>query len=176
MMGCLSVLFISETWIRERTYSYILIRYSLYSEIKIRYKAYSEIPIRKKAYIFTLSLSFFHAFPFIGVKLQFIVFIALIILKIIIMWIYLKKLLHLLCFFLTYANKNIDILIKSFFMGKFLQLKRCLAAAVIAFLGVTATWADATVVYEADMSQTNEPDGWKCYKPKDDKGTWTTGN
>ena len=58
-------------------------------------------------------------------------------------------------------------------MGKFLQLKRCLAAAVIAFLGVTATWADATVVYEADMSQTNEPDGWKCYKPKDDKGTWT---
>lgn len=81
MMGCLSVLFISETWIRERTYSYILIRYSLYSEIKIRYKAYSEIPIRKKAYIFTLSLSFFHAFPFIGVKLQFIVFIALIILK-----------------------------------------------------------------------------------------------
>ena len=87
-----------------------------------------------------------------------------------------KKLLHLLCFFLTFANKNIDILIKSFFMGKFLQLKRCLAAAVIAFLGVTATWADATVVYEADMSQTNEPDGWKCYKPKDDKGTWTTGN
>ena len=60
-------------------------------------------------------------------------------------------------------------------MGKFLQLKRCLAAAVIAFLGVTATWADATVVYEADMSQANEPDGWKCYKPKDDKGTWTTG-
>ena len=52
-------------------------------------------------------------------------------------------------------------------MGKILQLKRCLAAAVIAFLGVTATWADATVVYEADMSQTNEPDGWKCYKPKD---------
>lgn len=87
-----------------------------------------------------------------------------------------KKLLQLLCFFLTFANKNIDILIKSFFMGKFLQLKRCLAAAVIAFLGVTATWADATVVYEADMSQTNEPDGWKCYKPKDDKGTWTTGN
>ena len=87
-----------------------------------------------------------------------------------------KKLLHLLCFFLTFANKNIDILIKSFFMGKFLQLKRCLAATVIAFLGVTATWADATVVYEADMSQTNEPDGWKCYKPKDDKGTWTTGN
>ena len=86
-----------------------------------------------------------------------------------------KKLLHLLCFFLTFANKNIDILIKSFFMGKFLQLKRCLAAAVIAFLGVTATWADATVVYEADMSQANEPDGWKCYKPKDDKGTWTTG-
>ena len=60
-------------------------------------------------------------------------------------------------------------------MGKFLQLKRCLAAAVIAFLGVTATWADATVVYEADMSQANEPDGWKCYKPKDDKGTWTSG-
>lgn len=83
--------------------------------------------------------------------------------------------LHLLCFFLTFANKNIDILIKSFFMGKFLQLKRCLAAAVIAFLGVTATWADATVVYEADMSQANEPDGWKCYKPKDDKSTWTTG-
>ena len=25
------------------------------------------------------------------------------------------------------------------------------------------------------MSQANEPDGWKCYKPKDDKGTWTTG-
>ena len=86
-----------------------------------------------------------------------------------------KKLLHLLCFFLTFANKNIDILIKSFFMGKFLQLKRCLATAVIALLGVTATWADATVVYEADMSQANEPDGWKCYKPKDDKGTWTTG-
>ena len=87
-----------------------------------------------------------------------------------------KKLLQLLCFFLTFASKNIDILIKSFFMGKILQLKRCLAAAVIAFLGVTATWADATVVYEADMSQTNGPDGWKCYKPKDDKGTWTTGN
>lgn len=88
-----------------------------------------------------------------------------------------KKLLHLLCFFLTYANKNIDILIKSFFMGKILQLKRCLAAAVIAFLGVTATWADATVVYEADMSQANEPDGWKCYKPKDtDMGKGSSDN
>ena len=31
-------------------------------------------------------------------------------------------------------------------------------------------------VYEADMSQTAEPEGWKCYKLKDDKGTWTTGN
>ena len=84
-----------------------------------------------------------------------------------------KKLLHLLCFFLTFANKNIDILIKSFFMGKFLQLKRCLAATVIALLGVTATWADAVVLYESNFSTDPATDGWTAVdkSTKTDK-TW----
>ena len=82
-----------------------------------------------------------------------------------------KKLLHLLCFFLTFANKNIDILIKSFFMGKFLQLKRCLAAAVIAFLGVTATWADAVVLYESNFSTDPATDGWTAVDKSTKTGT-----
>ena len=82
-----------------------------------------------------------------------------------------KKLLHLLCFFLTFANKNIDILIKSFFMGKFLQLKRCLAAAVIAFLGVTATWADDVVLYESNFSTDPATDGWTAVDKSTKTGT-----
>lgn len=84
-----------------------------------------------------------------------------------------KKLLHLLCFFLTFANKNIDILIKSFFMGKFLQLKRCLAATVIALLGVTATWADAVVLYESNFSTDPATDGWTAVDKSTKTGkTW----
>lgn len=84
-----------------------------------------------------------------------------------------KKLLHLLCFFLTFANKNIDILIKSFFMGKILQLKRCLAAAVIAFLGVTATWADDVVLYESNFSTDPATDGWTAVDKSEKSGkTW----
>ena len=84
-----------------------------------------------------------------------------------------KKLLHLLCFFLTFANKNIDILIKSFFMGKFLQLKRCLATAVIALLGVTATWADAVVLYESNFSTDPATDGWTAVDKSEKSGkTW----
>ena len=79
--------------------------------------------------------------------------------------------LHLLCFFLTFANKNIDILIKSFFMGKFLQLKRCLAAAVIAFLGVTATWADDVVLYESNFSTDPATDGWTAVDKSTKTGT-----
>lgn len=82
-----------------------------------------------------------------------------------------KKLLHLLCFFLTFANKNIDILIKSFFMGKILQLKRCLAAAVIAFLGVTATWADDVVLYESNFSTDPATDGWTAVDKSTKTGT-----
>lgn len=82
-----------------------------------------------------------------------------------------KKLLQLLCFFLTFANKNIDILIKSFFMGKFLQLKRCLAAAVIAFLGVTATWADDVVLYESNFSTDPATDGWTAVDKSTKTGT-----
>ena len=80
-----------------------------------------------------------------------------------------KKLLQLLCFFLTFANKN--ILIKSFFMGKFLQLKRCLAAAVIAFLGVTATWADDVVLYESNFSTDPATDGWTAVDKSTKTGT-----
>lgn len=84
-----------------------------------------------------------------------------------------KKLLQLLCFFLTFANKNIDILIKSFFMGKFLQLKRCLAATVIALLGVTATWADAVVLYESNFSTDPATDGWTAVDKSEKSGkTW----
>lgn len=84
-----------------------------------------------------------------------------------------KKLLQLLCFFLTFANKNIDILIKSFFMGKFLQLKRCLAATVIALLGVTATWADAVVLYESNFSTDPATDGWTAVDKSTKTGkTW----
>lgn len=84
-----------------------------------------------------------------------------------------KKLLQLLCFFLTFANKNIDILIKSFFMGKFLQLKRCLATAVIALLGVTATWADAVVLYESNFSTDPATDGWTAVDKSTKTGkTW----
>lgn len=79
--------------------------------------------------------------------------------------------LQLLCFFLTFANKNIDILIKSFFMGKFLQLKRCLAAAVIAFLGVTATWADDVVLYESNFSTDPATDGWTAVDKSTKTGT-----
>lgn len=82
-----------------------------------------------------------------------------------------KKLLQLLCFFLTFANKNIDILIKSFFMGKFLQLKRCLAATVIALLGVTATWADAVVLYESNFSTDPATDGWTAVDKSTKTGT-----
>lgn len=60
-------------------------------------------------------------------------------------------------------------------MGKTLQLKRDIAVVAMAFFGFTATWADKTVVYEADMSQANAPEGWQCVKPKAD-GKWDTGN
>lgn len=56
-------------------------------------------------------------------------------------------------------------------MGKFLQLKRCLAAAVIAFLGVTATWADDVVLYESNFSTDPATDGWTAVDKSTKTGT-----
>ena len=56
-------------------------------------------------------------------------------------------------------------------MGKILQLKRCLAAAVIAFLGVTATWADDVVLYESNFSTDPATDGWTAVDKSTKTGT-----
>lgn len=74
-------------------------------------------------------------------------------------------------FIVTFATNNIFTHLKSLIMRKTLHLKKGLATAALAFVGIVPTWADGTALIDADFSTEAGTSGWTTVDKSTKTGT-----